>query len=423
MVSIDGFQGKFGNTGKIGPTGIDGNIGYQGISGNIGLSGTIGQPGLTGPIGLKGSIGPSGLSGKNGSTGPTGPIGNQGRDGPQGPPGSLTRGPNGKNGYDGLLTTLQKNQVMSILSGQANANNLVAVSGNPINGIIHCPIVMGKENAIANGIIDAGNGIRSLNCTYVQMVYKDSFYSPDGYYRLNESFDQNNLIGSNGPQGYQGPPGLIGVQGRQGIPGLPGKMGKPGKPGNPGMDGPIGFKGLLGISGSNGNDGPIGITGDQGPNGPIGQMGKTGPSYVGPQGYSGYSGSVSIDFPKCLAIQMSTVAVFDCPNDYWLTSLKKDGGVYGGLCCPLTVGDNNEPTNFDVGIDGNKYQSPNLKSIEKTYNKDILDSIVNRGGMWWGRFYGVNNNDNNIRNENKTNVSIGTAQSYVVSDLVKFSQL
>jgi hypothetical protein len=421
MISLDGFQGNIGISGKLGPTGIDGNIGYQGISGNVGLTGITGKSGNTGPTGFKGFTGYNGLAGKDGLIGPTGPIGNQGNDGPQGPPGSFTRGPNGRNGYDGLLTTLQKNQVMSILNGTVDPNNLVAISSNPIDGIIHCPIVMGKENAIANGIVDLGNNVYALNCTYVQMIYKDSFYSPDGYYKLNETFDQKYLLGSIGPRGYQGPSGLIGSQGKQGNPGPPGKMGKPGPPGNPGIDGPIGFRGLMGIQGINGIDGPIGITGEQGPKGPIGQMGKPGPSYVGPQGYSGYSGSVTVDFPKCIPIQSSSVAVFDCPNNYWLTSLKKSNGVYGGLCCPLTIADNNEPSTFDVGIDGKQYPSPNLKSIEKTYSKNILDYKTNQ--YIFIRKLSVNNNDNNVRNENKSNVSIGTAQSYTMADLIKFSQL
>jgi hypothetical protein len=300
-------------------------------------------------------------------------------------------------------------------------NNLIGVSDNMISGTIHCPIVMGKENAIANGILDKGNGQYSINCTYVNLIYPDIFYTPQGYVKLNENFDNyysKFLIGSSGTSGFTGPRGFIGKQGPMGYPGKPGLMGPPGIDGPIGPTGSMGPRGPRGLAGNNGLDGNIGITGQQGPKGPIGLQGNPGPSYIGPQGFSGYSGFVTIDFPKCKPIQESKLLMFNCPTDYWLTSIRNNNGNLSGLCCPLIVGDNNEPSTFDIGIDGNKYPNPITRFVEKTYDQKSLDSKFNISGNNY-----VSNNNINVLFENKKNVSIGSAQAELINDIVFFGKI
>jgi len=417
MINNDGFQGSMGIKGLIGPNGNTGIIGYQGLSGNVGLPGLQGSIGVTGPTGLRGFDGPNGNDGKTGITGPIGLVGNTGDMGPQGPPGSLTRGPNGKNGYEALLSTLQKNQIIDALSGSVTMDQLINVSDNIINGTVHCPIVMGKENAIANGILDKGNGQYSINCTYINLIYPDIYYSPQGYVKLNENF-----FNVKGPSGFNGSRGFIGVTGPMGFPGKPGPTGPIGENGLQGPPGPMGPRGPRGLAGKNGLDGSIGLTGPNGDKGPIGLQGKVGPSYIGPQGFGGYTGFVTVNFPKCKPILESSVLTFDCPTDTWLTSIKNNNGKFSGLCCPLIIGDNNEPSTFDVGLDGKQYPSPQTRIIEKAYDAKSLDNKYTLTlSEIFNRKY-VMNNDQNVRNENKSNVTIGMAQSELINDVIFFGK-
>ena len=420
MINIDGFQGNIGNIGLTGPNGNEGIIGYQGLSGNIGLPGKNGDIGITGPMGLRGFDGPNGNDGKLGITGPIGSIGIIGDMGPQGPPGSLTRGPNGKNGYEALLSTLQKNQVINALSGSVTMDQLINISDNIISGTVHCPIVMGKENAIANGILDKGNGQYSVNCAYVNLIYPDIYYSPQGYIKLNENF--LNSISVKGPTGFSGQRGPIGQIGPVGYPGKPGPTGPMGENGLPGQIGIMGPRGPLGLSGNDGLNGNIGLTGPNGDKGSIGLQGNPGPSYIGPQGFGGYTGFVTIDFPKCKPILESNVLTFNCPTNTWLTSIKNNNGKFSGLCCPLVVGDNNEPSTFDIGLDGKQYPSPQTKIIEKAYDAKSLDNKYN---ISWNTLISrnfVSNNDQNVINENKTNTTIGMAQSELINDVIFFGR-
>ena len=420
MIINDSFQGSIGYNGLIGPNGSDGPIGYQGLSGNVGLPGKNGVRGITGPTGLRGFDGPNGNNGRIGPTGPTGLDGITGDMGPPGPPGSFTRGPNGKNGYDALLSTLQKNQIIDALSGSTTMDKLINTSDNIISGTVHCPIVMGKENAIANGILDKGNGQYSINCTYVNLIYPDIYYSPQGYVKLNESFF--NGINVIGPTGFTGPRGFIGLTGPMGYSGKPGPTGPFGYDGNIGSIGPMGPRGPIGLAGNTGLDGNIGLTGPDGNKGPIGPQGKPGPSYIGPQGFSGYTGFVTIDFPNCKPILESKVLTFNCPNNTWLTSIKNKDSKFSGLCCPLIVGDNNEPSTFDIGFDGKQYPSPQSRIIEKAYDNTSLDNMYYYS---WNKIFSKNyvtNDDKNVRNENKSNITIGTAQSELVNDIIFFGK-
>ena len=417
MILFDGFQGDFGTSGLNGPNGSDGIIGYVGLSGNVGLPGKNGMSRITGPIGLRGFDGPNGYDGKTGMSGPTGPIGNTGDMGPQGAPGSFTRGPNGKNGNEALLSTLQKNQVIDALSGSVSLDQLMNISDNIISGTVHCPVVMGKENAIANGILDKGNGQYSINCTYVNLIYSDIYYSPQGYVKLNENFF--NGVNSRGPSGFSGPKGLIGLTGPMGYPGKPGPTGPMGIDGSIGPPGPMGARGPIGLPGNNGLDGNIGPVGLNGNKGPIGIQGKTGPSYIGPQGFSGYTGFVTIDFPNCEPITGSNVLTFNCPTDTWLTSIKNKDGFLSGLCCPLIVGDNNEPTNFDIGLDGRQYPLPITRIIEKAYDVNSLDTEYNKSIFHKKH---ISNNNQNVRNEDKTSVTVEMAQSELINDIIFFGR-
>ena len=114
---IDGIKGFYTNTGLTGPTGArgpTGNIGvtgYDGIYSNTGATGALGAIGCTGPTGADSTItGPTGSTGSKlitgptgadsvitGPTGPIGPIGNSIITGPTGPTGrkSTITGPNG----------------------------------------------------------------------------------------------------------------------------------------------------------------------------------------------------------------------------------------------------------------------------------------------------------------------------------------
>ncbi|MCI5223617.1 MAG: hypothetical protein D3924_13340, partial [Candidatus Electrothrix sp. AR4] len=89
-VGPQGIQGDIGSTGPVGPQGIQGNIGPsgpvgpQGIQGNTGPSGSVGPQGIQGNIGPSGPVGPQGIQGNTGPSGPVGPQGIQGNTGPSG---------------------------------------------------------------------------------------------------------------------------------------------------------------------------------------------------------------------------------------------------------------------------------------------------------------------------------------------------
>jgi hypothetical protein len=355
--------------------------------------------------------------------------------GPRGEPGSFTRGPNGKNGNEALLSTLQKNQVIDALYGSVSMDQLMNISDNIISGTIHCPVVMGKENAIANGIIDRGNGQFSVNCTYVNLIYPDAYYRPQKSIKLNEYFindvnsystsfdfysiDSQRRIsnGAQGVSGFTGPRGLIGITGPKGYQGKPGPTGPMGIDGSQGPIGPMGERGQNGLAGENGLDGDTGPTGPDGDKGPIGKQGAVGPSYIGPQGFSGYTGFVTVDFTKCKPIIESNVLTFNCPADSWLTSIKNNNGKFSGLCCPLLIGDNEEPTTFDIGLDGRRYPLPNTRMIEKAYDENSLNYKYNIFGDYY-----ISNNDQNVKNEDKKNVTIEMAQTQLIDDVIFFAR-
>ncbi len=103
-----GPQGLQGETGPMGPQGLQGEtgpMGPQGLQGETGPMGPQGLPGETGPMGpqgLPGETGPMGPQGLQGETGPMGPQGLQGETGPMGPQGEVgPMGPMGPAGPQG----------------------------------------------------------------------------------------------------------------------------------------------------------------------------------------------------------------------------------------------------------------------------------------------------------------------------------
>lgn len=393
MIGNDGFQGIIGNIGKTGIEGNPGKIGPQGLAGNVGIPGQNGKTGPIGYQGIKGPIGEQGFSGIDGPIGLTGPTGSQGAKGPQGPPGSIIRGDPGRPGYDGFLSTNQKNNLIDYVKDH-DISKLIKKSNSPIDdNYVYCPISMGKENAIANGIVGIYNyqGQRhiSLNCTYVNMLYNDNFYTTQGVISINEPFDQGNL-GASGVKGFTGQPGYQGNDGPIGLPGKPGPTGPPGTPGNDGPQGIQGVPGKRGQHGPPGNNGKIGSTGDQGPRGPVGNIGPRSSSYKGPGGSPGYTGDISVNFSQCKNLTYNRGLIFECPDNSWLTGLNYTNGYYTGLCCPLVIRDNEIAKPGDIGLDGKPYPKEKKYKYETMYNKQRLDNINN---------YTVNNNNNNIRSQ------------------------
>lgn len=77
-----GPLGNQGETGPIGPQGIQGIQGEVGPQGPQGIQGEVGPIGPTGPQGIQGATGPIGLTGPQGIQGEVGPEGPQGEPGP-----------------------------------------------------------------------------------------------------------------------------------------------------------------------------------------------------------------------------------------------------------------------------------------------------------------------------------------------------
>ncbi len=110
-IGPEGIQGPQGEVGPIGPQGDKGGTGAQGIQGLKGDKGDTGAQGIQGLKGDKGDTGATGLQGPKGDTGATGAQGLQGDKGdtgaigPQGPKGDTgetgatgTQGPQGEVG-------------------------------------------------------------------------------------------------------------------------------------------------------------------------------------------------------------------------------------------------------------------------------------------------------------------------------------
>lgn len=411
MIGTDGFQGNQGLKGIQGIQGPRGLKGIQGLAGNVGLPGVDGKTGPMGYQGIKGQIGYQGPSGLDGQMGLQGPIGSKGNKGPQGPPGDIVQGDPGKNGYDAFLSTNQKKEIMDVLEGTKDPSSLIKKSNNSIDdNYVYCPISMGKENAIGNGIIGQYNykGQRhiSLNCTYINMLYRDSFYTTQGI--MVEPF---NNLGAKGVQGFKGPDGFPGDIGLSGYPGRPGLTGLVGKPGNPGPIGPVGLPGKRGKIGLPGKPGQDGLVGDQGNQGPVGPIGPQSDSYKGALGNPGYVGDITINFPQCKNITYDSKLVFECPDNTWLTGLKYSSGYYTGLCCPLLVRDTEMSRSGDIGIDGRPYPNEKKYTYESRYDQNLLNNINN---------YTVGNNNNAIRYENKYTTSYLDGVNVFRDELLEF---
>lgn len=388
-IGFDGFQGKIGNIGPNGIMGITGPRGFQGAAGNVGYPGINGVKGSKGITGPKGFVGFKGFDGLKGSDGPIGPPGPTGPPGPQGDAGIFKRGPVGRNGYDGFLTTYKKGKIDKLLSiPNSEPDNEPEPSSDPKSTYsdpltsriymplapssdAYCPAIPGtKINGVVNGLVGIANiqGSRffQLSCQPINMIYSDNFFKRKPSYVFNpEDFYQGNL-GSNGPNGFDG------VRGYQGVPGPKGPVG------NLGPHGPNGFNGMVGAEGPIGDRGPRGdrgisgkngIQGDQGLAGPPGENGDKGlrgPSYVGKQGLYGYPGKVTVNYDKCLPIQPSSTPQFNCPTNYWLTGMHTDSNKnYYGVCCPYLIYD-------DVNFSGN-IESTNIYTKSTTYSTVYAD--------------------------------------------------
>jgi len=91
--------GAKGDTGDIGPTGLQGPTGVDGSAVNTGAKGDTGS---IGPTGQQGSTGPAGTSANTGGTGPTGSTGEKGDTGPAGFASNTgSTGPTGNDGAAG----------------------------------------------------------------------------------------------------------------------------------------------------------------------------------------------------------------------------------------------------------------------------------------------------------------------------------
>ncbi|WP_273946110.1 KxYKxGKxW signal peptide domain-containing protein [Leuconostoc mesenteroides] len=256
----NGVDGKDGVNGIDGQNGIDGKDGVNGIDGKNGVNGIDGQNGVDGKDGVNGIDGQNGVDGKDGVNGEDGQNGVDGKDGVNG-----IDGQNGVNGKDGQNGVDGKNGVNGIdgqngVDGQGGKNGVNGIDGQ--NGVDGKDGVNGLDGQ--NGV-DGKNGVNGINGQN-GVDGKDGVNGLDGQNGVDGKDGVNGIDGKNGVNGIDGQNGVDGKDGVNGIDGQNGVDGKDGVNGIDGQNGVDGKDGVNGINGQNGVDGKDGVNGIDGKN-------------------------------------------------------------------------------------------------------------------------------------------------------------
>lgn len=246
---LQGPQGLKGDTGPVGPQGIQGPIGATGPQGLKGDKGTTGDAGPQGPIGLTGAKGDTGAQGPIGATGARGLQGIQGVQGPKGDTGD--QGEMGPPGSSQSYVLFEKEFITT--------EDQVSYSWT--DGVNY-PVGIRAVNLFVNGERQPQTAFTEH--TNGKGITLKQGLSEGQYILVSAQMAVVDIQGPKGEKGDTGDTGPIGPIGSQGIQGPKGNTGSTGATGSTGPIGPQGLKGNTGSQGAQGIQGIQGVAGQDG---------------------------------------------------------------------------------------------------------------------------------------------------------------